>query len=1556
MLTHSIHRRWIRAARVALLPSCTNVVISLAALLALTASAALAAPDSSIDRVRVPAPRMGLTWTIQATAGACVIAPEGTVVVQDGTDMPFAISADACHAISDVVVDGTSMGPVTTYTFTNVHENHAIDVTCTSLMVGTSTSIGATPSPSVCGGAVTLTANVSPGSATGDVEFFDGVTSLGTAPVSGGVATLSVAAGLAAGDHTLNATFTASGCFDPSSAPGFAQSVARAPASVVLTTDVNPSSWDQPVTFTATVTPATATGTVTFNDSLAVLGTAPVIGGVATLVRASLAAGAHTSMTAHYSGDACLLSAASAPHAQSVGRAASTTLLASDLNPAACGAVIKLTAAITPAGGTGRATFYNAGSVIGTATVNALTGLAVLNVGNLLPGAHALTVSYPGDRNVAPSVSTPLSQVVGASASTVVLGSDINPSTWPQAATFVATVTPGSASGTVTFRDSLQVIGTTPVVDGVAVLVKSGLIAGAHTRLTAVYSGDLCVSGSTSAPYSQLVSTAPSTISLAADVSPSACGDVVKLTATLVPAGGTGRATFYDAGNAIGTATVNAVTGLATLNVGNLLPGTHPLTLSYPGDHNVASCVTAAPYNQVVGAAPATLALTSDVNPSTWSQAVTFTATMTPASATGTITFKDSLTVIGSAPVVDGVATLVKPNLCAGAHTAMTAVYAGDLCTSAATSTPYAQRVVRAPGTVALTSDGSPSVCGAPVTLTATLSPAGGTGRMTFYDDGTVIGTATVSALTGLATLNVGNLLPGTHPLTVSYPGDRNVTACATASPLDQVTGAAATAVALASDVNPSTWSQAVTFTATVTPAAATGTITFRDSLAVIGSAPIVDGVATLVKSNLVTGAHTAMTAVYAGDLCSSNATSASYSQRIMRSPSTVVLASDGTPSVCNQPIRLTATLSPAGGTGRMTFYDAGSAMGTANVNALTGIATLYVGNLLTGTHALTVSYPGDKNVASCVTAAALSQAVGTGPATIVLTSDSNPSMWAQAVTLSASMTPPTASGTVTFWDSLQAIGSAPINGGVAQLIKSNFATGLHTRITAVYAGDGCAGPATSAPLAQAVDRASGSISLSTDANPAPVGQPVKVTATVTPSGGTGRVRFYSDGNPIGTATVSALTGLATLSVDNLLSGTHDLTASYPGDHNVGPCGSAAPYSQVITGLASSVVLTSDVNPSVLNQKVTLIATVTPAGATGLVEFFDGASALGTAPVETDGTAILSITTLATGDHTLTATYGGNPAYTASTSEPLIQTVADVPAPLVTVTYPNGGENISVSTKINLRWSVTGGTGVASVSLEVSRDRCATWETIVWGIPNSGSYVWTVPAPGTNEDASPEFTAWFRVTAEDYNGYNGTDTSDSPFSLFDAQTAAVITELAAETLDEGVSLKWAFAKRVPFERLELQRSVAEIGPWASVTAAMHEEGDATVAVDRSAEPGQTYFYRLVGTISGAQAVFGPVKGTAGAPREFALSAVWPNPTRGPLSLRFAVARQSNVRLSVLDLQGREVAVLTEGAYHAGRYQADWDGHTARGLAPAGLYFVRFLTPDQNFTHRVVLAR
>ena len=80
-----------------------------------------------LDNIQVYVEDPGMIHTITATAGeGGTIDPSGAVQITDGKSRTFTITADEGYFLSDVKVDGESIGPKASYTFTNVKADHSI--------------------------------------------------------------------------------------------------------------------------------------------------------------------------------------------------------------------------------------------------------------------------------------------------------------------------------------------------------------------------------------------------------------------------------------------------------------------------------------------------------------------------------------------------------------------------------------------------------------------------------------------------------------------------------------------------------------------------------------------------------------------------------------------------------------------------------------------------------------------------------------------------------------------------------------------------------------------------------------------------------------------------------------------------------------------------------------------------------------------------------------------------------------------------------------------------------------------------------------------------------------------------------------------------------------------------------------------------------------------------------------------------------------------------------------------------------------------------------------
>jgi hypothetical protein len=88
------------------------------------------------------------------------------------------------------------------------------------------------------------------------------------------------------------------------------------------------------------------------------------------------------------------------------------------------------------------------------------------------------------------------------------------------------------------------------------------------------------------------------------------------------------------------------------------------------------------------------------------------------------------------------------------------------------------------------------------------------------------------------------------------------------------------------------------------------------------------------------------------------------------------------------------------------------------------------------------------------------------------------------------------------------------------------------------------------------------------------------------------------------------------------------------------------------------------------------------------------------------------------------------------------------------------------------------------------------------------------------------------------------------------------------------------------------------------------------------------------------------------PQQFALGQNFPNPFNPTTVIPYALPLRSQVRLSVFDILGREVAVLVDGVVDAGQHAVEFSG---ADLA-SGVYFYRLEAADFRATHKLVLMK
>ena len=321
--------------------------------------------------------------------------------------VPSLVSGTSTLTLTSSSSSGSQTVPVTLWAISGdrVHNvTFNLTVTPNSGVTSTSTALVASATSISQGSPVTLTATVQPASGsttpTGSITFYNGQTSLGTATLSGGVATLTTSA-LPAGNNFLTAAYAGSSTFNASSSSSVDVTVNTSAVNTTTTLSASATSVTQnsPVTLTATVKASSAsastvlTGTVTFYNGSVSIGSISVSGGVALLTTSSLPAGSD-SISAVYSGADSFASSTSSAVSILVNPVvvSTTTTLAASTATLTQGAAATFTATVKQASGTttptGTVSFYNGSVLVVSAPLSA--GVATLSH---LPSRQAPTRS-----------------------------------------------------------------------------------------------------------------------------------------------------------------------------------------------------------------------------------------------------------------------------------------------------------------------------------------------------------------------------------------------------------------------------------------------------------------------------------------------------------------------------------------------------------------------------------------------------------------------------------------------------------------------------------------------------------------------------------------------------------------------------------------------------------------------------------------------------------------------------------------------------------------------------------------------------------------------------------------------------------------------------------------------------------------------------------------------------------------------------------------------------------------------------------------------------------
>ena len=450
-----------------------------------------------------------------------------------------------------------------------------------------------------------------------------------------------------------------------------------------------------------------------------------------------------------------------------------------------------------------------------------------------------------------------------------------------------------------------------------------------------------------------------------------------------------------------------------------------------------------------------------------------------------------------------------------------------------------------APLSVATTVSGAadPIVHGTDGSVAVTVTPSTATGTVQLLDGDTLLGTGTLAA--GAANITVeGTALPvGSHDLTLSYLGDTG---------FDPSTGTVTVTVVKAPTTvtgtsDPITFGRAGAVAVSVTSSGGTpsGDVELRDGATVVGSVTLLDGAGTVTvpADALPVGEHT-LTLAYLG-ATSFEPDTGTVTVTVVRAPSAVTGTSD--PITFGRAGAVAVNVTSPGGTptGAVELREGATVVGTVALANGAGTISVPAKALAVGRHTLTLAYLG----ASSFEPSTSTVTVDVVRAPTTVSGTVAPMVFGTDGTVTATVAPSAATGTVQLLDGETLVGAGDLVAGAARITVNGraLAIGSHD-LTLRYLGATGYEPA-SRTVTVSVAKATPTVAATAAPSPVEVKTSNTVAVLVRAAGytPTGRVEVRSGGTLVGRGTLAG--GRVSIKVGPYSStGISRLTVRYLGD------------------------------------------------------------------------------------------------------------------------------------------------------------------------------------------------------------------------------------------------------------------------------------------------------------------------------------------------------------------------------------------------------------------------
>jgi hypothetical protein len=272
-----------------------------------------------------------------------------------------------------------------------------------------------------------------------------------------------------------------------------------------------------------------------------------------------------------------------------------------------------------------------------------------------------------------------------------------------------------------------------------------------------------------------------------------------------------------------------------------------------------------------------------------------------------------------------------------------------------------------------------------------------------------------------------------------------------------------------------------------------------------------------------------------------------------------------------------------------------------------------------------------------------------------------------------------------------------------------------------------------------------------------------------------------------------------------------------------------------------------------------------------------------------------------------------------------------------------GSLNAGSATPTAFTW-IAGSWQMAQVIVNLNTDQAEFW----YGATLVKTWQWTLGANGGGSPLSLDANDFFGATANDEMYFDDYRFSDTPVPV-------ELTSFTANVNNGVVQLNWETATEINNQGFEIQRrtessefrTIGFIDGYGTTT-----EPKSYSYLDRTADNGINYYRLKQVDYNGTYAYSDIVEVDITAPLTFNLDQNYPNPFNPSTSIKYSVPESGNIRLSVFNIVGEEVAVLVNGFSQAGSFEVTFD---ASNLS-TGVYLYKLQSANSVQTKKMMLLK